>query len=325
MKSAKIIGIGKYLPKRILTNRDLEKMVDTSDEWITARTGIKERRVADKNEATSDLGLKAALDALKDAKIKPQDIDLILTATITPDTQFPSTSSIIQSRLGAKKAACFDISAACSGFVYSLITAQQFIESGAFKNVLVIGAEKLSMVIDWTDRNTCVLFGDGAGAAVVSGCKKPGILSTYMGGDGSLGNLLMVPAGGSRLPASHETIDKKLHYLKMQGNEIFKLAVKAMTDAAKKALLKAKLNINDIDCLITHQANARIILATGKRLGISRDKIFMNINKYGNTSSASIAIALCEAVRSERIKKGDIILLDAFGAGLTWGACVIKW
>lgn len=325
MKSAKIIGIGKYLPKRILTNRDLEKMVDTSDEWITARTGIKERRVADKDEATSDLGLKAALDALKDAKIKAQDIDLIITATITPDTQFPSTSSIIQSRLGAKKAACFDISAACSGFVYSLITAQQFIESGAFKNVLVIGAEKLSMVIDWTDRNTCVLFGDGAGAAVVSGCKKPGILSTYMGGDGSLGNLLMVPAGGSRLPASHETIDKKLHYLKMQGNEIFKLAVKAMTDAAKKALLKAKLNINDIDCLITHQANARIILATGKRLGISRDKIFMNINKYGNTSSASIAIALCEAVRSERIKKGDIILLDAFGAGLAWGACVIKW
>lgn len=325
MKSAKIIGIGKYLPKRVLTNRDLEKMVDTSDEWITARTGIKERRVADKDEATSDLGLKAALDALKDAKIKAQDIDLIITATITPDTQFPSTSSIIQSRLGAKKAACFDISAACSGFVYSLITAQQFIESGAFKNVLVIGAEKLSMVIDWTDRNTCVLFGDGAGAAVVSGCKKPGILSTYMGGDGSLGNLLMVPAGGSRLPASHETIDKKLHYLKMQGNEIFKLAVKAMTDAAKKALLKAKLNINDIDCLITHQANARIILATGKRLGISRDKIFMNINKYGNTSSASIAIALCEAVRSKRIKKGDIILLDAFGAGLAWGACVIKW
>lgn len=325
MKSAKIIGIGKYLPKRILTNRDLEKMVDTSDEWITARTGIKERRVADKDEATSDLGLKAALDALKDAKIKAQDIDLIITATITPDTQFPSTSSIIQSRLGAKKAACFDISAACSGFVYSLITAQQFIESGAFKNVLVIGAEKLSMVIDWTDRNTCVLFGDGAGAAVVSGCKKPGILSTYMGGDGSLGNLLMVPAGGSRLPASHETIEKKLHYLKMQGNEIFKLAVKAMTDAAKKALLKAKLNINDIDCLITHQANARIILATGKRLGLGQDKIFMNINKYGNTSSASIAIALCEAVRSERIQKGDIILLDAFGAGLAWGACVIKW
>ena len=325
MKSAKIIVIGKYLPKRVLTNRDLEKMVDTSDEWITARTGIKERRVADKNEATSDLGLKAALDALKDAKINARDIDLIITATITPDTQFPSTSSIIQSRLGAKKAVCFDISAACSGFVYSLITAQQFIENGAFKNVLVIGAEKLSMVIDWTDRNTCVLFGDGAGAAVVSGCKKPGILSTYMGGDGSLGNLLMVPAGGSRLPASHETIDKKLHYLKMQGNEIFKLAVKAMTDAAKKVLLKAKLNISDIDCLITHQANARIILATGKRLGISQDKIFMNINKYGNTSSASIAIALCEAVRSKRIKRGDIVVLDAFGAGLAWGACVIKW
>ncbi len=313
------------MPKRVLTNRDLEKMVNTSDEWITTRTGIKERRVADKNEATSDLGLKAALDALKDAKIKARDIDLIITATITPDTQFPSTSSIIQSRLGAKKAACFDISAACSGFVYSLITAQQFIENGAFKNVLVIGAEKLSMAIDWTDRNTCVLFGDGAGAAVVSGSKKPGILSTYMGGDGSLGNLLMVPAGGSRLPASHETIDKKLHYLKMQGNEIFKLAVTAMTDAAKKVLLKAKLNINDIDCLITHQANARIILATGKKLGISPDKIFMNINKYGNTSSASIAIALCEAVRSKRIKRGDIVVLDAFGAGLAWGACVIKW
>ena len=325
MKFAKITGVGKYLPKKVLTNRDLEKMVNTSDEWITARTGIKERRIADKNEATSDFGLKAALDALKNARIKAQDLNLIIVATITPDTQFPSTASIIQGRLGAKKAACFDISAACSGFVYSLIIAQQFIENGLFKNVLIIGAEKLSMVIDWTDRNTCVLFGDGAGAAVVSGCKKPGILSTYMGGDGSLGNLLMVPAGGSRIPTSHETIDQKLHYLRMQGNEIFKLAVKAMTDSAKKALLKAKLKIGDIDCLITHQANARIILATGKRLGLSRDKIFMNINKYGNTSSASIAIALCEAIESKRIKKGDIIVLDAFGAGLAWGACVIKW
>ena len=325
MKSAKIIGVGKYLPKKILTNRDLEKMVNTSDEWITARTGIKKRHVADKSEATSDLALKAALDALRNAKIKPQDIDLIITATITPDTQFPSTSSIVQSRLGAKNAACFDISAACSGFVYSLITAQQFIEGGLFKNVLIIGAEKLSMLIDWTDRNTCVLFGDGAGAAVVSACEKPGILSTYMGGDGSLGDLLMVPAGGSRIPTSHETIDKKLHYLKMQGNEIFKLAVKAMTDSAKKALLKAKLNIGDIDCLITHQANARIILATGKRLGLNQNKIFMNIAKYGNTSSASIAIALCEAIESKRIKKGDIVVLDAFGAGLAWGACVIKW
>ena len=325
MKFAKITGVGKYLPKKVLTNRDLEKMVNTSNDWITARTGIKERRIADKNEATSDLGLKAALDALKNARIKAQDLNLIIVATITPDTQFPSTASIIQGRLGAKKAACFDISAACSGFVYSLIIAQQFIENGLFKNVLIIGAEKLSMVIDWTDRNTCVLFGDGAGAAVVSGCKKPGILSTYMGGDGSLGNLLMVPAGGSRIPTSHETIDQKLHYLRMQGNEIFKLAVKAMTDSAKKALLKAKLKIGDIDCLITHQANARIILATGKRLGLSRDKIFMNINKYGNTSSASIAIALCEAIESKRIKKGDIIVLDAFGAGLAWGACVIKW
>ena len=325
MKFAKITVVGKYLPKKVLTNRDLEKMVNTSDEWITARTGIKERRIADKNEATSDLALKAGVDALKNARIKAQDLDLIIVATITPDTQFPSTASIIQSRLGAKKAACFDISAACSGFVYSLIIAQQFIESGLFKNVLIIGAEKLSMVIDWTDRNTCVLFGDGAGAAVVSRCEKPGILSTYMGGDGSLGNLLMVPAGGSRIPTSHETIDQKLHYLRMQGNEIFKLAVKAMTDAAKKALLKAKLNISDIDCLITHQANARIILATGKRLGLSQDKIFMNINKYGNTSSASIAIALCEAIESKRIKKGGIVVLDAFGAGLAWGACVIKW
>lgn len=325
MKSARIIGVGKYLPKKVLTNRDLEKMVDTTDEWITTRTGIRERRIADKNEAASDLALKAAQNAIKDAKIKPQDIDLIITATITPDSQFPSTSSIVQGRLGAKNAACFDVSAACSGFVYSLITAQQFIKCGLVKNVLVIGAEKLSIAIDWTDRNTCVLFGDGAGAAVVSRQEKPGILSTYMGGDGSLGGLLMVPAGGSRIPASHETIDKNLHYLKMQGNEIFKLAVKAMTDSAKKALLKAKLGINAVDCLITHQANARIIQATGKRLGLNQDKIFMNIEKYGNTSSASIAIALCEAVESKRIKKGDIVVLDAFGAGLAWGACVIKW
>ncbi len=325
MKSIGIVGVGKYLPKKVLTNHDLEKLVDTSDEWIVTRTGIRERRIAEKNEATSDMAIKAAEAALKDAKLKAESIDLIIVATISPDMQFPSVATIVQAALKAHKAVAFDISAACAGFVYALIIAQQFIASGKYKNALIIGAEKLSSLVDWTDRSTCVLFGDGAGAAVVAPVKRNGIISTYLGSDGTGGNLLMVPAGGSRLPSSHDTINKKLHFVKMQGNELFKIAVKCMAEAANKALKQAGLGCKEVDCFIPHQANERIILAAAKRLNLDTDKIFMNIDKYGNMSSASTAIALCESVKSKRVKKGDIVVLDVFGAGLVWGACVIKW
>ncbi len=325
MKAVGIIGVGKYVPKKILTNRDLEKMVDTSEEWIVTRTGIRERRLAGKNEVTSDMGIRAAGDAIRNAKLKAQDIELIITATTTADMPFPATACIIQNGLGARNAACFDISAACAGFVYGLVIAQQFVARGVYRNVLIIGAEKTSIIVDWHDRNTCVLFGDGAGAAVVAPVKRGGILSSYLGSNGQAGELLMLPAGGSRHPASHETIDKKMHYIKMQGNELFKLAVKMMAEAAHKALKQAGLSCEDIDCFIPHQANMRIILAAAKKLGLDVNKIYMNIEKYGNMSSASTIVALCEAVKSGRIKKGDIVVLDAFGAGLVWGACVIRW
>ena len=325
MKKVGIIGVGEYLPKRVLTNADLEKMVDTSDEWITTRTGIKERRIASSEEATSDLAINAAKEALKDARLKPEDIDLVIVATVVPDMPFPSVASILQNALSIKGAACFDISAACAGFVYALSIAQQFISCGTYKNALVVGAEKLSAVTDWKDRNTCVLFGDGSGACVMSEVKSGGILSTYLGCDGSNLGLLNIPAGGSRKPASIETVNQRMHYIKMQGNELFKIAVKTMTEAAERVLKQAGLKFSDINLIIPHQANSRIIMAVAKRLGLSEDKIFLNIEKYGNMSSASTATALVEAVKEGRVKKGDIILLDSFGAGLVWGACIIKW
>jgi len=325
MRRVGIIGVGEYLPKRVLTNADLEKMVDTSDEWITTRTGIKERRLASSEEATSDLAINAGKEALKDAQLPAEDLELIIVATITPDMSFPSVSSILQNALSAKGAACFDICAACAGFVYALSTAQQFIANGTYKNALVIGAEKLSAVTDWKDRNTCVLFGDGAGACVLGEVKSGGIISSYLGCDGSNLALLNLPAGGSRNPASHETIDQRMHYLKMNGNELFKIAVRTMTEAAEKVLAQAGLKFSDIDLIIPHQANSRIIMAVAKRLGLTEDKIFLNIEKYGNMSSASTATALVEAVKEGRIKKGDIVLLDSFGAGLVWGASVIQW
>ncbi len=325
MKKVGIIGVGKYLPKKILTNRDLEKMVDTSDEWITTRTGIKERRIAAKHEATSDLALKAAQQALENAKLKAQDVELIIVATITPDMPFPAVACILQSALGASKAVCFDVSAACAGFVYAVAVAQQFIARGAYKNALVVGAEVLSSVTDWSDRNTCVLFGDGAGAAVLSEVKSGGILACYLGSDGSKVDLLNIPAGGSRHPASQTTVTSKMHCIKMQGNELFKLAVTLMATAAQVALKKAGLECQDIDLVIPHQANIRIIMAMAKKLKLPQEKIFLNIEKHGNMSSASTATALCDAVLEGRVKKGDIVLLDAFGAGLVWGACVIKW
>ncbi len=325
MKKVGIIGVGEYLPQRVLTNADLEKMVDTSDEWITSRTGIKERRIASGDEATSDLAINAAKKALAQAKLKPEDLELIIIATITPDMSFPSVASIVQNALGVKNAACFDICAACAGFVHALSCAQQFIACGTYKNALVVGAEKLSSVTDWQDRNTCVLFGDGAGACVLAEVESGGIISSYLGCDGANLNLLNLPAGGSRKPATHETVDQRLHYLKMQGNELFKIAVRTMTEAAEKVLKQAGLEFSDVDLIIPHQANSRIIMAVAKRLGLTEDKIFLNIEKYGNMSSASTATALVEAILEGRVKKGDTILLDSFGAGLVWGACVIIW
>jgi len=325
MRRVGIVGVGEYLPKKVLTNADLEKMVQTSDEWITTRTGIKQRRLAAKDEASSDLAIKAGRRALEDARLNPKDLELIIVATITPDMHFPSTACFVQANLGAKKAVCFDVSAACAGFVYALTIAQQFISRGVYKNALIIGAEVLSTITDWEDRNTCVLFGDGAGAAVVAEVKSGGVLSTYLGSDGTKADLLMIPGGGSRNPPTHETINKRLHYLKMQGNEVFKIAVKIMTEAAREALKQADLECSDVDLVIPHQANIRIIMAMAKKLDLPPERIYLNIEKYGNVSSASTAIALCEAVKTGRIKKGDIVLLDAFGSGLVWGACVIKW
>jgi 3-oxoacyl-[acyl-carrier-protein] synthase-3 len=325
MKSAKIVGLGKYLPPKILTNFDLEKMVDTSDEWITTRTGIKTRRIAEKGVGASQLGYGAAKIALKRAQIKPQDLELIIVATITPDNPFPSTACYLQSYLKAKKAACFDISAACAGFVYGLTCAWQFLKAGLYKNALVVGSEVLTSITDWKDRSTCVLFGDGAGAAVLVPIQKESFLSAYLGADGSEGDLLILPAGGSRLPASEETVRQRQHYIKMRGNELFRIAVRVMVEAAKKAIRIAKLSTKDISLLIPHQANERIITAVAKRLKVPSEKVYLNISRYGNMSSASSAVALCEAYEEGKINKGDIIVLDTFGAGLVWGSCVIKW
>jgi len=320
-----IIGLGSYLPEKVLTNKDLEKMVNTTDEWIMTRTGIRERRIAGSDEATSDMAVVAAKRALDNAKLKPEDIDLIIVATITPDMFFPSTACLLQYKLGARNVPAFDISVACSGFIYGLAIANQFISSGAYRYALVIGAEKLSSVTDWSDRSTCVLFGDGAGAAVLGPVKEGGILSVYLGADGSKGDLLKLPAGGSKIPASKKSIDSKLHYIKMEGSELFKHAVRIMADAAREATRPLNLKAEDIDVVIPHQANIRILLAVAKRMGLSENKIYMNIEKYGNMSAASSAVALAEAVREGRIKKGNKILLDAFGGGLTWGAIVMEW
>ncbi|MBU0709878.1 MAG: ketoacyl-ACP synthase III [Candidatus Omnitrophica bacterium] len=325
MKKVGIIGVGEYLPKKVLTNADLEKMVDTSDEWITTRTGIKQRRMVGRGEATSDLAIKAAKRAIAETSIKPEELDLIIVATITPDMAFPSVACLLQNALHAKHAISFDISAACAGFVYAIAVAQQFIARGGCRNALVVGAEVLSSITDWKDRNTCVLFGDGAGAAVLAEAKSGGILSTYLGSDGSKADLLRLPGGGSRHPATQATIKKRLHFIKMQGNELFKLAVTTMANAAQQALKRAGMECKDIDMVIPHQANMRIILAMAKKLGLAKEKIYFNIAKYGNMSSASTATALCEAVKEGRIKKGDVVLLDAFGSGLVWGACVIRW
>jgi 3-oxoacyl-[acyl-carrier-protein] synthase-3 len=325
-RTCSITGVGSYVPEKVLTNAALEKLVDTSDEWITTRTGIKERRMAAKDEFTSDMAAKAAQRALKMAGVTASQVDLIIVATITPDMPFPATACFVQQKIGAKHAAAFDLEAACSGFIYGLEIGQQFIMSRTYDTVLVIGAEKLSAITDWKDRNTCVLFGDGAGAAVLQNRENShGLLTAVMGADGGKANLLFMPAGGSRCPASKESVDGRLHFLHMSGKETFKNAVQAMCSAAQEVLRRCDLNISQIKCVIPHQANRRIIDAVGERLGATPDQMFINVNRYGNTSAASVAIALDEAVTSGKIQRGDLLLLIVFGAGLTWGAAVIEW
>jgi 3-oxoacyl-[acyl-carrier-protein] synthase-3 len=325
-RTCSIAGVGAYVPERILTNAELEKMVNTTDEWITSRTGIKERHIAAKDEFTSDLATKAAIRAMDRAGVTPEQLDLIIVATITPDMPFPSTACLVQRKIGAFRAAAFDMEAACSGFIYALEIAQQFIMSRTYDTVLVIGAEKLSSIVDWEDRNTCVLFGDGAGAAVLR--NRPGahgLLTAVMGADGRKSDLLFMAGGGSRCPASADSVSSRMHYLRMEGKETFKNAVQAMVTAAEEALSRCELDISRIKCIIPHQANRRIIDAVGDRLGAKPEQLFANLQKYGNTSAASVAIALDEAVTTGRVNAGDLILLVVFGAGLTWGAAVIEW
>ncbi len=325
-KSIGITGTGFYVPEKNLSNFDLEKKIETSDEWIRTRTGIKNRRVASGREATSDLAYKAGKKALSNANLKASEIDLIIVATLSPDMLFPSTACIVQHKLKAKNAVAFDISAACTGFIYGISMAKSLMLTNNYKTALIIGAEVFSRIIDWKDRNTCVLFGDGAGAVVLEKAQNEhNILSTYLGSDGSGAILLNQPAGGSKIPASHESIDKGLHYLKMDGGEVYKLAVEIMVKSVKKVLNQEGLDENDIDILIPHQANIRILKKVAMKLNLPIDNVMMNIDKYGNTSAASIPIALSESVMEKKIKKGDIVVLVAFGAGLTWGASVIRW
>jgi 3-oxoacyl-[acyl-carrier-protein] synthase-3 len=326
MIHARITGTGSYAPKKVITNHDLEKLVDTSDEWITERTGIKERRIAEKGQCTSDLAYEAAAKALKAAKLPPQELDLILVATTTPDMLMPSLGCMVQEKLGAKNAGAFDLYAACSGFIYGLSVANAFITSGTYENILLIGAELLSRFVDWEDRTTCVLFGDGAGAVVLQRhAGKRGVLSTHLHSDGSLGNLLNIPAGGALHPATHDTVRKRMHFIKMKGNETFKAAVRALESAVQEALEHNKVKPEEIDFLVPHQANLRIIQAMAQRLNMSMEKVVLTLPKYGNTSAASIPMALDEAVRDGRIKENHLLLLEAFGGGLTWASALLRW
>jgi len=325
-RTCSITGVGSYVPERVLTNLDLEKIVETSDDWITSRTGIKQRRIAAENQFTSDLGAEAARRAMKKAGVNAEQIDLIIVATITPDMPFPSTACLVQHKIGAHRAAAFDLEAACAGFIYALEVGQQFIMSRTYETVLVIGAEKLSSIIDWQDRNTCVLFGDGAGAAILQNrANSHGLLTACMGADGGKAGLLSMPGGGSACPATVDSVTGRLHFLRMDGKETFKNAVNAMCTAAREALQRCELDVTQIKCVIPHQANRRIIDAVADRLGSKPEQLFVNLEKYGNTSAASVAIALDEAVESGAVQRGDLVLLVAFGAGLTWGAAVIEW
>jgi 3-oxoacyl-[acyl-carrier-protein] synthase-3 len=325
-RTCSIVSVGSYVPAKVLTNADLTKMVDTTDEWILTRTGIKERRIAAADEMTSDLAAQAALRAMAKASLTAGQIDLIIVATVTPDMFFPSTACLVQRKLGAKRAAAFDLEAACSGFIYGLEIGQQFIMSRTYDTVLVIGAEKLSTIVNWQDRNTCVLFGDGAGAAILQNRPNShGLLTAVMGADGGKADILGMPGGGCLHPATAESVKARLHYIRMDGKETYKNAVQAMYIAAQEALRRCEIDVSQIKCIIPHQANRRIIDAVMERLGARPEQLFVNVDRYGNTSAAAVAIALDEAVESGRITRGDLVLLVVFGGGLTWGAAVIEW
>ena len=321
----KVLGTGSYFPKKVLTNADLEKIVETTDEWIITRTGMKERRVSEIDEPTSDLAYRASLEALKSANIAAEQIDLIIVATTTPDMLFPSTACFLQTKLGLKDIPAFDLSAACSGFIYAVSMAKAYIESGMYKTVLLVGAEELTKFTDWTDRSTCVLFGDGAGAMLLSASdENQDLLSVYLGADGSFSDLLFLPAGGTRKPTTLDTIMQKLHTIKMSGREVFKAAVPKMVYAAEKALDLASKKLEDIKLFIPHQANMRILEAVAKKLDISMERVFVNLHKTGNISAATTITALDEAIKTGKLIKGDLVELIAFGAGFTWGAAVIR-
>lgn len=325
-RKIKIVGLGSCTPEKVLTNADLEKMVDTSDEWIITRTGIRERRIAPDDQATSDLGIEAGRIALADAGLTVEDIDLILVATNTPDTAFPSTACWIQKGLDADHVPAFDVTAGCTGFLYGMIIAESLILNGTNKRVLLLGPEMLTKITNWEDRTTCVLFGDAAGAFVLEeSFDESGMLSFYWKADGNLAELLWQPGGGTRNPTTHEMIDQRLHCLHMKGNEVFKHAVKRMGEAALESLKKAGLTKEDVDYLVPHQANIRIIDATGRRLNLPPEKVFVNVDRYGNTSVATIPLGIDEIYREGRLRKGDIIVMDAFGAGFTWAAIVYRW
>ncbi len=323
---AHVAGWGKYVPSRVLTNDDLSRMVDTSDEWIVTRTGIRQRHIAGEEETTATMAVQAAREALEGAEVSPGQIDLIVVATATPDYLFPSTACLVQDALGATHAAAFDLAAGCTGFVYALAVAAAMIEAGAIQTALVIGSETLSRITDWTDRNTCVLFGDGAGAVVLrAGPDEGGVLAAVLGADGSGADLLMLPAGGSRMPASHHTVSERLHFIKMQGRDVFRFAVRVIPAATRDVLRRAGLSPEDITLLIPHQANGRIIEAAMKDLKLPPEKVYNNLERYGNTSAASIPIALCAAVEEGRLGLADLVVCVGFGAGLTWGAAAIRW
>lgn len=324
--SVGISGTGSYVPNKVLTNQDLSLMVDTNNEWIVERTGIEERRIAENHISTSDLGTEAAKKALLDANLNPVEIDLIIVATVTPDYSFPSTACIIQDNIGAINAAAFDLNAGCTGFVYAMATGANFIKLGIYNRVLIVGGETLSKIVDWEDRSTCVLFGDGAGACILERCEDGyGILSYELGSDGKNGKVLIQPGGGSKNPASIETLNQKLHTIKMDGKEVFKFAVRTMEKSALSVLKKANIKLEDLDFLVPHQANIRIIDSARKKLNLPVERVYINLNKYGNMSSASVPVALDEVVKKRKIKKGESVLLTAFGAGLTWGSIVLKW
>lgn len=326
-RKVRIAGTGSYLPARVLSNKDLEKMVDTSDEWIFTRTGIKERHIGRGDESVSDMAAVAALRSLESAQVSPEKVDMIVLATITPDMPMPNTAGFVQKAIGARKSFCFDLEAACSGFLYAMQTAKEFIRSGSVDTALVIGAEKLSSVTDWQDRTTCVLFGDGAGAAVLKACEDNtrGIIGSVLHSDGALSDLLTIPGGGSRNPASADSINSRLHYVKMNGREVFKHAVRAMSDAALEVLDLSGVPIQEVDWIIPHQANMRIIQAIAERLDVPLAKVYCNLERCGNMSAASVPVAFDEAVRSNVVKRGDVVLMVAFGGGFTWGATLLEW